>query len=164
MFGSKRWRQEARRRKEEDELRNYKAREAEGAEITKRISELRQIQDRTALTHAVTLLFKDAQHHTRLVRQSIADKVAHFSDGRTLGGGDIDTFLGEDLVDVIREGTTNPQTMWQALSEQLPDVNFSISWYDAASLAAAILRERHMHGVIQGLQLAGILPERWTAN
>jgi hypothetical protein len=50
----------------------------------------------------------------------------------------------------------SPSTVWQALSEQFPDVHFDVDWYTVTSLIAATLRLERISGVIDGLQMAGI--------
>jgi hypothetical protein len=50
----------------------------------------------------------------------------------------------------------NPQTFLEYLSQQLPDVNFTVDWYDMTTLLAAMFREMHLAGVIEGLTLADV--------
>ncbi len=160
MFGKKSRLREAKRRVEEKRQAAYKAREADGTEITKRIYELRQL-DPVDRPQAVLGLLKDAKHQLALIRQSIADRTHYdFSPySEEAPEGDIATYLAEDITGVMRENVTNPQTFWQAMSEQFPEVQFTVDWYDATSMVAAMIREMHLAGVIEGLELAGALPD-----
>jgi hypothetical protein len=45
------------------------------------------------------------------------------------------------------------------MSEQLPEVNFTIQQQDAVSMMAAMIREQRLEGILQGLRLAGLLNE-----
>ena len=159
MFGKRSRLREANRRVEEKRQTAYKAQESDGADITKRIYELRQL-DPVNRPQAVLGLLKDAKHQLALIRQSIADRT-HYDFGpygEEAREGDIATYLAEDITGVMRENVTNPQTFWQAMSDQLPEVHFTVDWYDATSMVAAVIREMHLAGVIEGLELAGALP------
>ena len=52
------------------------------------------------------------------------------------------------------------QTLWQSLSNQPPDVKFTVSWHDAASATSAILREQYFAGVLRELEFAGRAPKK----
>jgi hypothetical protein len=145
MFGRKADLRETKRRLEQEREATYKAREKQGADITKRLYEMRQLDPADRLA-AVLDLFKEARHQLALIRQSIADRT-HYDfmfEGEELPEGDLATSLAEDITGVMRENTVNPQTVWQALTEQFPDVNFTVDWYDATSMAAAMIREMHL--------------------
>lgn len=43
------------------------------------------------------------------------------------------------------------------MSEQLPDVHFTIHEQDAVSIVAAMIREQRLEGILEGLRLAGLL-------
>lgn len=43
------------------------------------------------------------------------------------------------------------------MSEQLPDVHFTIQQQDAVSMVAAMIREQRLEGILEGLRLAGVL-------
>jgi len=45
------------------------------------------------------------------------------------------------------------------MSEQLPDVHFTIQQQDAVSMMAAMIREQRLEGILEGLRLAGLLNE-----
>jgi hypothetical protein len=139
MFDKKQRLREAKRRVEEKRQAAYKAREADGAEITKRIYNLRQL-DPVDRPQAVLGLLKDAQHQLALIRQSIADRT-HYDFSAEATEGDIATCLAEDITGVMRENVTNPQTFWEAMSEQFPEVHFTVDWYDATSMVAAMVRD-----------------------
>jgi hypothetical protein len=116
--------------------------------------------DRPKLPEAATLLLVDARHQVSLIRQSIADRTRYrFGGGEDLREGDVATSIAEDITGVMREYDTDPQTLFQALSEQLPEANFTVDWYDAATLTAAEIRLQRIHGMIEGLKLAGLMPE-----
>jgi hypothetical protein len=160
MFGKKSRSREAKRQVEEKRQAIYKTRKANGAAITKRIYELRQL-DPFDRPQTVLGLLKDAKHQLALIRQSIADR-SHYDFGpysEEAPEADIATYLAEDITGVMRENTTNPQTFWQAMSEQFPEVYFTVDWYEATSMVAAMIREMHLAGVIEGLELAGALPD-----
>ena len=65
--------------------------------------------------------------------------------------------LGRALA--LRDHVTNPQTVFQAMSEQLPDVHFTIQQQDVVSMVAAMIREQRHEGILEGLRLAGALNE-----
>ena len=157
MLGRKRRLRDAKRRIEAERSETYKKRQAEGAALSKRISELRNVTDPARLPAAAMELFKHAQFQVGLIRQSIKDKTDYdFSVGELLQEGDLATHLAEDISGVMRENTCDPQTVWQALSDALPDVNFTVNWYDAVSMVAAMLRETYLQGVLEGMELAGL--------
>ena len=74
-------------------------------------------------------------------------------------GGDLATYLAEDAGYAFRDHVTNPQTFFEAMSEQLPDVHFTIQQQDAVSMMAAMIREQRLEGILEGLRLAGLLNE-----
>jgi hypothetical protein len=45
------------------------------------------------------------------------------------------------------------------MSEQLPEVHFTIQQQDAVSMMAAMIREQRLEGILEGLRLAGLLNE-----
>jgi hypothetical protein len=45
------------------------------------------------------------------------------------------------------------------MSEQLPDVHFTIQQQDTVSMMAAMIREQRLEGILQGLRLAGLSNE-----
>jgi hypothetical protein len=126
-----------------------------GRGVTGGASELRYITDRKNLLDAATALFKRTQADVVETRQSIASKSRYnFADGEPLAEGDFATWLAEDVVGLMRENTCSPQTVWEALTDALPDVRFTVDLYDAATLVAAMLREERAVGLIEGLRLA----------
>ena len=72
--------------------------------------------------------------------------------------GDLATYLAEDAGYALRDHVTNPQTFFEVMSEQLPDVHFTIQQQDAVPMAAMI-REQRLEGILEGLRLAGLLNE-----
>jgi hypothetical protein len=60
----------------------------------------------------------------------------------------------------MRENVTNPQTVFQALSEQLPNVQFTVDWNDAVSLVSAMIREQRVEGILEGLEIAGLIEDK----
>ena len=75
-----------------------------------------------------------------------------------LTDGDLATYLAEDAGYALRDHVTNPQTFFEVMSEQLPDVHFTIQQQDAVPMAAMI-REQRLEGIVEGLRLAGLLNE-----
>jgi hypothetical protein len=77
----------------------------------------------------------------------------------------IGTPLAEEVLVALRVGRVvlgtigNPQTFFEAMSEQLPDVHFTIQQQDAVSMMAAMIREQRLEGILEGLRLAGLLNE-----
>ena len=45
------------------------------------------------------------------------------------------------------------------MSEQLPEVHFTIQQQDAVSMMAAMIRVQRLEGILEGLRLAGLLNE-----
>lgn len=152
MFGS--------RRRKVDERDERQARERyercleSGMELNKRMSALHKM-DRSRLQGELRVLHADAKHETAMIRQSIADRTGYSFDGGT-PDGDLFTFLAELTVSMVRENSADPQTVMQALADKLPDVRFTVHWYDAVSLGAAMFREQRVVNVIEGLELAGL--------
>jgi hypothetical protein len=155
MFGKKREKQEE--KKSVAEAEKFRQQQREGAALYKRVAELQRLE-RAAVPEAAMLLLKDARHQVALIRQSIADRSGYnFRGGQDLPEGDLATSLAEDIAGVMRENITNPQTFFQAMSDQLPDVHFTVSWEDACTMVAAEIREERILGIIEGLQLAGLI-------
>lgn len=152
MFGS--------RKRTLDEHEEKQARERyercleAGMELNKRMVALHKV-DRSRLQGDLRVLHADAKHETAMIRQSIADRTGYTFEG---GGpdGDLFTFLAELNVAMVRENSADPQTVMQALADKLPDVRFTVHWYDAVSLGAAMYREQRVVNVIEGLELAGL--------
>jgi hypothetical protein len=135
----------------------YKIRQAVGASLTREANELRFITEREKLLEAAAELFKRTQADVMEIRQAIKFKFHHFDwdvVGERLADGDLATSLAEDIAGVMRENTCDPQSVWKALSGALPDVHFTIDWYYAVAMVAAMLREARQLGVINGLSLA----------
>ena len=40
-----------------------------------------------------------------------------------------------------------------------PELHFTVDWYDVTSMVAAMMREMHLAGVLEGLELAGALTD-----
>jgi hypothetical protein len=74
--------------------------------------------------------------------------------------GDLFTFYGDLIAGVMRENSADPQTVMQALADKLPDVRFTVHWYDAVAMVAAMFREYRVASIIEGLELAGL----WEDN
>jgi hypothetical protein len=145
--------QEARQTQERFE-RNERA----GKEIYARMAELKNVP-RENLPDAVFMLSMAAKHQSEQIRQSIKDRTRYDFDCDTLTDGDLATYLAEDAGYALRDHVTSPQTFFGALSEQLPDVHFTIQQQDAVSMMAAMIREQRLEGILEGLRLAGLLNE-----
>jgi hypothetical protein len=154
MFGSKR-----KRRLEEYETKQAKERYdrafAAGMEINKRIVELHKM-DRSRLQGELRLLLAEAKHQTQIIQRSIVDRTGYSFDGEPEAEGDLFTFYGDVIAGVMRENSADPQTVMQALADKLPDVRFSVHWYDAVAMTAAMFREYRVSCIIEGLEMAGM--------
>jgi hypothetical protein len=110
------------------------------------------------------MLFKEAQHQSELIHQSISDRTGykfHISelDPDPDRGGDLATFLADQVAGVMRENVTNTQTVREVLSEQFPEVHWTVDWSEAIPYVSAMIRQEFITGIIVGLQLAGVMPE-----
>ena len=138
----------------------YRERERDGAVLSARLYELRNA-DPWKVPDLVLDFFKEARRLVRLHRQSIGDRTGYdFPGGEPLPEGDVSTAPAEDVMDMVRDHTCDSQTLWQSLSNQPPDVKFTVSWHDAASATSAILREQYLAGVLRGLEFAGRAPKK----
>jgi hypothetical protein len=134
----------------------YTAQEAKGSAIYRRLYKLEESSDRSRIGEDVLNLLKYARSQTGAIRQSIADRSQVDFSGEPPTEGDVATALADDIASVLREHTCDPQTVWAALSEALPEVKFTVDIYDAVSMIAAMLRQQELIGVVHGLELAGI--------
>src|ERR1700716_3191282 len=144
-----------RRKRREKILRELEARQTQerfernegaGKEIYARMAELKNVP-RENLPDAVFMLFMGAKHHSEQIRQSIKDRTRYDFDFDTLTDGDLATYLAEDAGYALRDHVTQPQTFFDAVSEQLPDVHFTIQQQDAVSMMAAMIREQRLEGM-----------------
>jgi hypothetical protein len=156
-----------RKRRRENILRENEARQTQerferneraGKEIYARMAELKNVP-RENLPDAVFMLSMAAKHQSEQIRQSIKDRTRYDFDFDTLTDGDLATYLAEDAEYALRDHVTTPPTFFEAMSEQLPDVHFTIQQQDAVSMMAAMIREQRLEGILQGLRLAGLLNE-----
>jgi hypothetical protein len=156
-----------RKKRREKILREHEARQMQerfewnehaGKEIYARMAELKNVP-RENLPDAVFMLSMAAKHQSEQIRQSIKDRTRYDFDFDTLTHGDLATYLAEDAGYALRDHVTNPQTFFEAMSEQLPDVHFTIQQQDAVSMMAAMIREQRLEGILEGLRLAGLLNE-----
>jgi len=129
--------------------------EADAASITKRAADLKLILDPVQRRNAALSLLEQAQAQANALRQVARQKGYQVSqDDEPLGPGDYATHSGEALVSVARDYTCPPQSVWAALSDQFPDVHFTVDWFDLSSLIAAEIRYWRIAGIIQGLDFA----------
>ncbi len=126
-----------------------------GRKINLRIVAL-HVMDRSRLQGELKALLADAKHQTMLIQQSIRDRTGYDFDGSLESESDLFTFYGDLIGGVMRSNTTDPQTVMQALADKLPYVRFTVHWYDAVSMVAAIFREYRVASVIEGLEIAGL--------
>jgi hypothetical protein len=153
MFGS--------RKRKIDEYEAKQGRErydrafAAGMEINKRIVELHKM-DRSHIQPELRVLLADAKHQTQLIQQSIADRTGYSFDGPSDSEGDLFTFYGDVIAGVVRENSADPQTVVQVLAEKLPEVRFTVHWYDAVAMVAAMFREYRIASIIEGLEMVGM--------
>jgi hypothetical protein len=156
-----------RKKRREKILREHEARQMQerfernehaGKEIYARMAELKSVP-RENLPDAVFMLSMAAKRQSEQIRQSIKDRTRYDFDFDTLTDGDLATYLAEDTGYALRDHVTNPQTLFEAMSEQLPEVHFTIQQQDAVSMMAAMIREQRLEGILEGLRLAGLLNE-----
>src|ERR1700730_17174494 len=136
----------------------FERNERAGKEIYARMAELKNIP-RENLPDAVFMLSMAAKHQSEQIRQSIKDRTWYDFDSDRRTDGDLATYLAEDAGYAFRDHVTNPQTFFEAMSEHLPDVHFTIQQQDAVSMMAAMIREQRLEGILEGLRLAGLLNE-----
>jgi hypothetical protein len=157
MFGSGK-----KRRLDEYETKQAKERYdrafAAGMEVNKRIVELHKI-DRSRLQGELKGLMAEAKHQTQMIQQFIVDRTGHSFDGPPDSDGDLFTFYGDMIAGVMRDNSADPQTVMQALADKLPDVRFTVHWYDAVAMVAAMFREYRIASIIEGLEMAGMWEE-----
>ena len=137
----------------------FERNERTGKDIYARIAELKNVA-REDMAHEVFMLYREAKHQSQLIRQSIKDHAQYDFDFGGKSGGDLATYRAEDAAYALRDHVTHPQTFFQAMSEQLPEVHFTIQQQDAVSMVAAMIREQRLEGILEGLRLAGVLNER----
>jgi hypothetical protein len=156
-----------RKKRREKKLREHEARQMQerferneraGKEIYARMAELKNVP-RDSLPDAIFMLSMAAKHQSEQIRQSIKDRTRYDFDFDTLTDGDLATYLAEDTGYALRDHVTNPPTFFEAMSEQLPEVHFTIQQQDAVSMMAAMIREQRLEGILEGLRLAGLLNE-----
>jgi hypothetical protein len=158
VFGSKRKQQWELERKRMAQRRDeWERDEKRAAKLYERAYHLKDCAQ-PDLPRMAMALFRDAQHELTLVRQSIRDRTK-YEPPRYIGNekhvGDSATSSGEELADMIRENHTNPQKIFEAMSEQFPKVHFTLDYYDSAALISATIREARLLGIVEGLELAG---------
>jgi hypothetical protein len=139
----------------EERRQAYKHLQTKSAVIIRRLSELHN-GERKNIAEEVLKIFRYAKSQGTTIGRSIVDKGYRTIDCDTLPEGDAFTCMAEGFVDLVRANTCNPQTAWQALSDQFPDVHFTVDEFDAASSIAASFRTEYLAGVLEGLELAGI--------
>jgi hypothetical protein len=158
MFRKKRREKILREQEARQTQERFERNERAGKEIYARMAELKNVP-RENLPDAVFMLSMAAKHQSEQIRQAIKDRTRYDFDFDTLAAGDLATYLAEDAGYALRDHVTNPQTFFEAMSEQLPDVHFTIQQQDAVSMMAAMIREQRLEGILEGLRLAGLLNE-----
>ena len=136
----------------------FERNERAGKDIYARMAGLKNMP-RDDLPDAVFMLFMEAKNQSQLIRQSIKGRTQHDFDFGAATGNDLATYLAEGFAHALRDHATRPQTFFEAMSEQLPDVHFTIEQQDAVSMLAAMIREQRLDGILEGLRLAGLLNE-----
>src|SRR6202051_2657074 len=119
----------------------FELNERAGKEIYARMAELKNVP-RENLPDAVFMLSMAAKHQSEQIRQSIKDRTRYDFGFDTLTDGDLATYLAEDAGCALRDPVTKPQTFFEALSEQLPDVHFTIQQPDAVSIMSPMIPAR----------------------
>ena len=158
MFGKRRRDKMLRQPEARQARERFEQNERAGKDIYARIAGLKNIP-RENLAEAAFMLSMAAKRQSEQIRQSIKDRTRYDFDFDTLTDGDLATYLAEDAGYALRDHVTNPQTFFEAMSEQLPDVHFTIQQQDAVSMMAAMIREQRLEGILEGLRLAGLLNE-----
>lgn len=158
MFQKKRREKILREQDARQTQERFERNERAGKELYARMVELKNLP-RENLPDAVFMLSMAAKHQSEQIRQSIKDRTRYDFNFDTLRVGDLATYLAEDTGYALRDHVTNPQTFFEAMSEQLPDVDFTIQQQDAISMMAAMIREQRLEGILEGLRLAGLLNE-----
>src|SRR6202045_5191699 len=139
-----------RKKRREKILRELEARQTQerferneraGREIYARMAELKNVP-RENLPDAVFMLSMAAKHQGEQIRQSIKARTRSDFHFDTLTDGDLATYLAKDAGYAVRDHVTNPQTFFEVMSEQLPDVHFTIQQQDAVPMAAMIREQR----------------------
>jgi hypothetical protein len=141
----------------------FQRNEHAGKDIYARIAGLKNV-GREDLADEVFILFREAKHQSQLIRQTIKDRTQYEFDFGGMNEGDRATYLAEETANALRDHMTNTQTFFQVLSEQLPDVHYTIQQEDAVSMVAAMFREQRLEGILDGLRLAGLLNEPRKRN
>jgi hypothetical protein len=85
----------------------------------------------------------EARQQSELIRRSIEDRTRYDANFDAVDG-DHATYLARDATHALRDHVTNAQTLLEAISEQLPDVHFTIEELDAVSMIAATIREQRL--------------------
>lgn len=158
MFGRRRREKILRDQDAEETQARFERNKRAGKAIYARIADLRKVP-RENLPDAVFLLFMEAKQQSEVIRRSIGDRTHYDFNFGGMIDGDLATYLAEDAASALRDHITSPQTFLEALSEQLPDVYFTIQQQDAVSMVAAMIREQRLDGILEGLRLAGLLNE-----
>src|ERR1700731_641218 len=141
MFRKKRREKILREQEARQTQERFERNERAGKEIYARMAELKNVP-RENLPDAVFMLSMAAKHQNEQIRQSIKDRTRYDFDLDTLTDGDLATYLAEDAGYALRDHVTSPQTVFEALSEQLPDVHFTIQQKDVVPMAAMIREQR----------------------
>jgi hypothetical protein len=158
MFWKKRREKISREHDARQTLERFERNERAGKEIYAHMTELKSVP-RENLPDAAFMLFMAAKQQSESIRRSIKERGRYDFDFDTLTDGDLATYLAEDAAHALRNHVTEPQTFLEAMSEQLPDVHFTIQQQDAVSMMAAMIRVQRLEGILEGLRLAGLLNE-----
>jgi len=154
MFGNRK--QKLREHEDQQAQERFEHNERTGKDIYGRAAELKKV-DRADLPAAVLMLFREAKHQSELIRRSITDQSGYDFASNGPANGDLATYLARGAALALRNHATSPQTLLEVLSEQSPEVHFTIKEQDAISLIAAMIREQRIDGILEGLRLAGSL-------
>ncbi|NOJ46076.1 hypothetical protein [Bradyrhizobium archetypum] len=155
MFGKKK--KMLRKHETQEVQARFERNEGAGKDIYARIADLKNVP-RDNLPDAVFMLFVEAKHQSELIRQSIKERTRNdFNFVGFVVDGDFATYLAEEAAHAVRDHVTNPQTLLEAMSEQLPDVHFTIQQQDAVSMVASMIRVQRLEGILESLRLAGLL-------
>jgi hypothetical protein len=129
-----------------------------GRDIQARIADLRSTP-RGELADAAFLLSMAAKQQADQIRQSIKGRTKVEFEFDLPRNGDLADYLAEDAVSAIRHYEADVPTFMDILSQQAPDVDFTVHQREAVLMLAAMFREQRLEGILEGLRLAGLLNE-----
>jgi|SRR5690349_21846056 hypothetical protein len=136
----------------------FERNERSGKDIYSRLTELRGLP-REGLVAAVFMLSMAAKQQSQTIQRSMEERAKAEFDFESPPNGDVATYLASATINTLRDNTTDAPGVLDLLFERLPEVRFTVHQQEAVSMLAAMIREQHIEGVLEGLRLAGLLNE-----